>query len=119
MGSRFRANDRINLYPAAPIRLATMLHTWTITIWGMGLISGMAVSQSGHAVTHPTRQQGSGLLNSLLALAHSRFEDGALGDQPGFQITPERNRQLSCQGNNHDAPDTSLLTLGAVMEPLA
>jgi hypothetical protein len=37
MSSVFRANDRINLYPAAPIRLATMLHTWTITKRGMGL----------------------------------------------------------------------------------
>ena len=31
MISLFRANDRINLYPAAPIRLATMLNAWTIT----------------------------------------------------------------------------------------
>jgi len=37
MSSVFRANDRINLYPAAPIRLATMLHTWTIGEQGMGL----------------------------------------------------------------------------------
>ena len=49
--------DRINLYPAAPIRLATMLHTWTITKRGMGLIFGTAPSPSGHSVTHPTRQQ--------------------------------------------------------------
>ena len=119
MSSMFRANDRINLYPAAPIRLTTMLHTWTITIRGMGLIFRTAILPSGHAVTHPTRQQGSGLLNSLLALAHSRFDDGALRDQPGFQVTPERNHQLSCQGNNYDAPDTPLLTLGVVMEPLA
>ena len=31
MSSVFRASDRITLYPAAPIRLATMLYTWTIT----------------------------------------------------------------------------------------
>jgi hypothetical protein len=37
MSSMFRANDRINLYPAAPIRLATMLRTWTITKRRMGL----------------------------------------------------------------------------------
>jgi hypothetical protein len=40
MDSTVRANDRINLYPAAPIRLATMLRTWTITGQGMGLIFG-------------------------------------------------------------------------------
>ena len=57
MSSVFRANDRINLYPAAPIRLATMLHTWTITKRGMGLIFGTAHPPSGHSVTHPTRQQ--------------------------------------------------------------
>ncbi len=37
MSSMSRANNRINLYPAAPIRLATMLRTWTITEQGMGL----------------------------------------------------------------------------------
>ncbi len=31
MSSMFRASNRINLYPAAPIRLATMLRAWTIT----------------------------------------------------------------------------------------
>ncbi|MCZ6622904.1 MAG: hypothetical protein O7B35_01500, partial [Deltaproteobacteria bacterium] len=59
MISRFRASDRINLYPAAPIWLATMLHPWTITGQGMGLICYTALSPSGHAVTHPTRQQAS------------------------------------------------------------
>ena len=49
--------DRINLYPAAPIRLATMLYTWTITGRGMGLILWTAPSPRRHAVTHPTRQQ--------------------------------------------------------------
>ena len=62
----FRASDRINLYPAAPIRLATMLRTWTIAERGMGLIFSTAPSPSGHAVTHPTRQQASfGLIASL------------------------------------------------------
>jgi len=28
--------DRINLYPAAPIRLATMLNAWTIAEVGWG-----------------------------------------------------------------------------------
>ena len=57
MSSMFRASDRINLYPAAPIRLATMLRAWTITEQGMGLISTSAPSPSGRTVTHPTRQQ--------------------------------------------------------------
>ena len=61
----FRANDRINLYPAAPIRLATMLYTWTLTKRWTGLIFTTAVSPSGHAVTHPTRQQESGPLELL------------------------------------------------------
>ncbi len=38
MSSMSRASDRINLYPAAPIRLATMLRAWTITEQRMGLI---------------------------------------------------------------------------------
>ncbi len=59
----FRASDRINLYPAAPIRLATMLRTWIITEQGMGLIYGTAPSPSGSTVTHPTRQPASPLMN--------------------------------------------------------
>ena len=46
-------------------------------------------------------------------------DDGALRDQPGFQITPKRDRQFARQGDDHDAPDAPLLTLRAVMEPLA
>ncbi len=57
MSSMFRASDRINLYPAAPIRLATMLHAWIITEQGMGLIFTTAPSPNGLTVTHPTRQQ--------------------------------------------------------------
>ena len=56
MFSMVRAGDRINLYPAAPIRLATMVRTWTITTRGMGLIFWTASSPNGPAVTHPTRQ---------------------------------------------------------------
>jgi hypothetical protein len=31
-------DDRISLYPAAPFRLATLLHAWTIAQVGRGLI---------------------------------------------------------------------------------
>jgi hypothetical protein len=31
-------DDRTNLYPAAPFRLANMLHAWTQRARGMGLI---------------------------------------------------------------------------------
>ena len=47
------------------------------------------------------------------------FDDGALRDQPGFQMTPQRNCQFARQSNDHDASDAPLLTLGAVLEPLA
>ena len=47
------------------------------------------------------------------------FDDGALRDQPGFQITPKRDRQFTGQGNDHDTPDAPLLALSAGMEPLA
>ena len=57
MSSMSRTSDRINLYPAAPIRLATMLRAWTITEQGMGLIFTSAPSPNGRTVTHPTRQQ--------------------------------------------------------------
>ena len=35
-----------------------------------------------------------------------------------IQITPKRDRQFAGQGDNHDAPDAPLVTLGSVMEPL-
>ena len=40
---RVSCEDRINLYPAAPIRLATMLRTWTIVQrWdGANLLDGI------------------------------------------------------------------------------
>ena len=47
------------------------------------------------------------------------FDDRTLRDQPGFQITPKRDRQFTRQSDDHDAPDAPLLTLGAAMEPLA
>mgnify|MGYP004038894267 CR=1 FL=1 len=47
------------------------------------------------------------------------FDDGALRDQPGFQMTPQRDCQFARQSNDHDASDAPLLTLGAVLEPLA
>ena len=122
MSSVFRANDRINLYPAAPIRLATMLHTWTITKRGMGLIFGTAPSPSGHSVTHPTRQQTPPLgMRPVGTLSGSTVssDDGTLRDQSSLQITPKRDRQFARQGDDHDAPDAPLLTLRALMEPLA
>ncbi len=48
MRSMCRARDRINLYPAAPIRLATMLRAWTITEQGMELSS----TDFEHVVKH-------------------------------------------------------------------
>ena len=47
------------------------------------------------------------------------FDDGTLRDQPGFQITPKRDRQFTRQGDDHDAPDAPLLALSAGMEPPA
>ena len=36
------------------------------------------------------------------------FDDGALRDQPGFQMTPQRNCQFARQSNDHDASDAPL-----------
>src|SRR5215475_5509539 len=35
-------DDRISLYPAAPVRLATLLHAWTYRAGRMGLITRTA-----------------------------------------------------------------------------
>ena len=50
------SEDRINLYPAAPIRLATMLNAWTIA-WldGANLLTGTLAKQtSSHTSDPPT-----------------------------------------------------------------
>ena len=68
------SEDRINLYPAAPIRLATMLNAWIIAGW-MGLIFCPALWPSRHGATHPTRQRSlsQGVEVVLFGLDHSWF----------------------------------------------
>jgi hypothetical protein len=46
MTSMFRARERINLDPAAPIRLATMLNAWIIAEMGWGNLSGGTFGQA-------------------------------------------------------------------------
>jgi len=65
-----------------------------------------------HASNPPTGIRPVGTLSGSTV----SFDDGALRDQPGFQITPQRNCQFARQGNDYDTPDAPLLTLGAVME---
>ncbi len=54
---RGTCDDRIDLYPAAPVRLATMLYARTISWSGTGLIWGAALSPNRHPAIHPTCQR--------------------------------------------------------------
>ena len=47
----------------------------------------------------------------------SAGEDCALRHQPSFQITPQGNRQLACDGNDHNSPYASALPLSSPLEP--
>jgi hypothetical protein len=55
MMTMYRARDRINLYPAAPIRLATMLNAWIITErWdGANLFVGTLAKQTWSRTSDP------------------------------------------------------------------
>jgi len=52
-------DDRISLYPAAPFRLATLLHAWMIAREGWGSSFGRQIGSAnlrcGPTATHPTR----------------------------------------------------------------
>ena len=44
-------------------------------------------------------------LTSCRASSPGRGEDHALGNEPGFDVAPERDRELARHRDQHDAPD--------------
>ena len=118
-------DDRIGLYPAAPFRLATLLHAWTYRAGGMGLIARTAdwLDHSAkrflsHTSDLPNAPEGaSELFASARRLGCRQLKNGALRNEPELDIAPCRDCQLTCDRNNHDPFDAPALTLCPLQEP--
>ena len=115
-------DNRINLYPAAPIRLAKVLLAWTIAQEdGAHLVYGRLASanlQCGHTATHPTcptHPTGVSELNTLSTLSR---EGRSLRNQTLLEITPEGNGELARDGDDHDALNAPVLPFGPLHKPL-
>jgi hypothetical protein len=110
-------DDRISLYPAAPFRLATLLHAWTIAQVGRGssLVrqTGWARSanpHNSHTSDPPNAPEGA----SELQMDHATsvvtgWRDGTLRHEALFKEAPQRDRQFARNCNNHDPSDTPAL----------
>ena len=123
MSSVFRANDRWTTYirqlrSSACHNAAYMDHRRTgdgTNPFGSGSFAKRTYSQHIQPADkrHPWGMTPVGTPGGSTAL----FDDSAFRDQSGLQITPQGDRQFARQGDDHDAPDAPLLTLGSVMEP--
>jgi hypothetical protein len=114
---------RINLYPAAPIRLAKVLLAWTIAQEGWGLIFGTADRQVPicdwvlQPHIRPGRHTRLGV-SELSALSTLSREDCSLRNQTVLEITPEGNGELARHCNDHNAFNAPGLPFGPLHEPL-
>ena len=108
---------RINLYPAAPIRLAKVLLAWTIAQEGWDSSMGRQIGKCRFAMLlqqphiRPARHTRLGCRNS----AHCRTlscEGRALRNQTLLEITPEGNGDLARHCNDHDALNAPVLPFG-------
>ena len=118
-------DDRISLYPAAPFRLATLLHAWTITQVGRG---SSLVRQTGWPnlripitatpPTRPTPRRSVGTIDgSPPPVALPAGERGALRYEALFKEAPQRDRQFARNRNDHDASDTPALPGSSLHKP--
>jgi hypothetical protein len=114
-------DNRINLYPAAPIRLAKMLLAWTIAQGdGAHLSSGILASANlrwRHTATHPTCPTHPTGVSELSALSTLSRKGRSLRNQTLLEITPEGNGELARNGNDHDALNAPALPFGPLHKP--
>jgi hypothetical protein len=113
---------RINLYPAAPIRLAKVLHAWTIAQEGWGSSFERQIGKRRSAMrTHshtsdlPDTPTGVSELSALSTLSR---EGRSLRNQTLLEIAPEGNGELARHCNDHDALDAPVLPFGPLHKPL-
>ena len=109
-------DSRINLYPAAPIRLAKVLLAWTIAqVDGAHLLNGILASANlrcGSTATHPTCPTHPTGVSELSALSTLSRKGRSLRNQTLLEITPEGNGELARNGNDHDALNAPALPFG-------
>ena len=105
---------RINLYPAAPLRLATILRAQhRRSRRGFTLFAG--ARDANRFLDYPSPRLWSlySGLQSLEKRVDSKRQRIAIwplmatpsGNEPGLDIAPERDHKLAGQGDQHDAPD--------------
>src|SRR5262245_21989533 len=115
-------DNRINLYTAAPIRLAKVLLAWTIAQEGWGSSLGRQIGKCRFAIrfyshtsdlpTHPTG------VSELSALSTLSRKGRSLRNQTLLEIAPEGNGELARDGNDHDALNAPVLSFGPLHKPL-
>ena len=114
-------DNRINLYPAAPIRLAKVLLAWTIAQEGWGSSFERQIGKCQFAMrTHShtsdlpdTPDWGVGTQRKMLSCEGCSFRNQAL-----LEIAPEGNGELARHGNDHDALNAPVLPFGPLHKPL-
>ena len=115
-------DSRINLYPAAPIRLAKVLLAWTIAqVDGAHLLNGILASANlrcGRTATHPTCPTHPIGGSELSALSTLSGKGRSLRNQTLLEITPEGNGELARDGNDHDTLNAPALPFGPLHKPL-
>src|SRR5215813_2637185 len=116
-------DNRINLYPAAPIRLAKVLLAWTIAQEGWGSSFERQIGCQiceGDIQPHirPARYTRLGCRNSARALLTLSRKGRSLWNQTLLEITPEGNGKLARDGNDHDALNAPVLRFGPFHKPL-
>ncbi len=107
---------RINLYPAAPIRLAKVLHAWTIAQEGWGSSFERQIGKRRSAMRTPSHTSDlpdtPDWVSELSALLTLSREGRSLRNQTLLEIAPEGNGELSRHCNDHDALNAPVLPFG-------
>src|SRR5262245_34759514 len=116
-------DNRINLYPAAPIRLAKVLLAWTIAQEGWGSSFERQIGKCQFAMQ--TYSHTSDLpdtpdwgVSELSALSTLSRKGRSLRNQTLLEITPEGNGELARDGDDHDALNAPVLPFGPLHKPL-
>ena len=120
-------DNRITLYPAAPFRLATLLHARTIAREGWGSSTQRQIGEAKSAMVFAShtsdppnaltsRSVGTVSLSSCPARSW-RVEDRALWHQTLLDVTPKSNRQLARDSHDHNLSHPRALTCSALDEP--
>jgi hypothetical protein len=113
---------RINLYPAAPIRLAKVLLAWTIAQEGWDSSLGRQIGKCRFAIrfyshtSDPPDTPETGV-SELSAVSTLSSKGRSLRNQTLLEITPEGNGELARHCNDHDALNAPVLPFGPLHKP--